>query len=154
MKGELLYIYREPEIILQRAACGSRAAGWEPYYNIYLYYHRDRINAYEAIMSSFAFERALLLFLFSAYSTNHHIDIYSLNKIYWILFNFKLVYLSVVKFNPVLYFRVRMFYTILTKSSQVQFGSSLFHTPRITNRLKIIVIFPVQSNSYEIRIRC
>ena len=30
MKRELGYIYREPQIILQRAACGSRAAGWPP----------------------------------------------------------------------------------------------------------------------------
>lgn len=31
MKRELGYIYREPQIILRRAACGSRAAGWPPH---------------------------------------------------------------------------------------------------------------------------
>ena len=30
MKRELGYIYRKPQIILQRAACGSPAAGWPP----------------------------------------------------------------------------------------------------------------------------
>ena len=37
MKRDLGYIYREPQIILQRAECGSRAAGWPPllYSNIY-----------------------------------------------------------------------------------------------------------------------
>ena len=30
MKMVLGYIYREPQIILQRAACASQAAGWPP----------------------------------------------------------------------------------------------------------------------------
>ena len=30
MKREFGYIYREPQITLQRSACGSRAAGWAP----------------------------------------------------------------------------------------------------------------------------
>ena len=30
MKRELGYIYREPQIILERAACGSQAAVWPP----------------------------------------------------------------------------------------------------------------------------
>ena len=30
MKREFGYIHREPQIILQRAGCGSRASGWSP----------------------------------------------------------------------------------------------------------------------------
>ena len=30
MKRELGYIHREPQIVLQRAFCGSRAADWTP----------------------------------------------------------------------------------------------------------------------------
>ena len=33
MKRELVFIYQEPQIILQRAACGLRAAGWPPLAN-------------------------------------------------------------------------------------------------------------------------
>ena len=35
MKRELGYIYREPQIILQRAACDSRAAGCPPWNILY-----------------------------------------------------------------------------------------------------------------------
>ena len=39
MKRELWYIYQEPQIILQRAACGSQAAGCPP-----LLYHKYYAN--------------------------------------------------------------------------------------------------------------
>ena len=42
MKRELGYIYREPQIILQRAACGSRVAGWSPLIYVYAKLSRNR----------------------------------------------------------------------------------------------------------------
>ena len=39
MKREFGYIYQEPQITLQRAACGSQAAGWPSLkYNVLYYF--------------------------------------------------------------------------------------------------------------------